>query len=98
MKGGDSTIMDQRSNNLTDKDIAHDILCGLKGIALGYHTASSEAASQSAWKTFSSNHDDVMKHQRKLWETMYSKGWYQVQGQANPNVEHTFGGGPTQRL
>jgi len=23
-----------------------------------------------------------MKEQRELWETMYSKGWYQIMGQA----------------
>ncbi len=84
--------MDQQ-NRLTDKDIATDLLCGLKEMALSYHMASVEAANPRVRTAFESAHDDAMKQQWELWQTMHSKGWYQLQGETNinPNVQHNLG-------
>ncbi|MEA4882637.1 MAG: spore coat protein [Clostridia bacterium] len=77
---------------LTDKDIAADLLSDLKEMALGYHMATIEAANASVRSTFMNGHDDCMKEQRELWETMYSKGWYPVQ-----NATQTQGQASTSR-
>ncbi|MCR4426502.1 MAG: spore coat protein [Firmicutes bacterium] len=68
--------MDQ--NRLTDKDIATDLLSDLKDMAFGYHMAAVEAADVNVRNTFSSHHDEYMREQRELWETMNAKGWYQM--------------------
>ena len=64
-------------NRLSDRDIAQDLLSDLKELALGYHMATVEASSQTVRDTFKNNHDDWMNEQHGLWQTMYSKGWYQ---------------------
>jgi spore coat protein CotF len=100
-RGGRRGSVDHQQNRLTDQDIANDLLCGLKELALGYHMASTEAANQGVWNTFVNSHDEIMKQQRELWETMYSKGWYQVKGAHDVQIQHQgFGGGvsPTQRM
>lgn len=72
--------MDQ--GKLTDKDIAADILGDVKEMLLGYHNASVEAVDPGVRSTFVNGHDDYMKEQRALWETMNSKGWYELGGSA----------------
>jgi spore coat protein CotF len=73
----------------TDKDIASDLLSDLKEMLLGYHMATVESASPNVRSTFMNSHDDYMKEQRELWETMYSKGWYQIVGQAQQPGYHS---------
>ena len=63
---------------LTDKDIASDILTGIKYMSQGYMHAIMEAQDQNLRQTFKDYHDQCLNDQYRLFQLMQQNGWYKV--------------------
>jgi len=64
--------------NLTDKDIADDILDNLKASTQGYTMGVLEAADQNIRQTFVEFQQGCQNSHWKLFNMMNERGWYQV--------------------
>ena len=63
---------------LTDKDIAGDILTGIKHMAHGYMLAVVESNDQNLRQTFKDFHDQYLDDQYRVFQIMNQRGWYKV--------------------
>ena len=63
---------------LTDKDIAGDVLTGTKHMAQGYMMAIIEANDQNLRQTFKDFHDQCLDDQYRVFQVMSQRGWYKV--------------------
>ena len=63
---------------LTDRDIAYDLLYGAKGSALAYMEATIESASPRCRETFHRLHDDCLQDQWKLFQMLHRRNEYRV--------------------
>jgi len=68
----------QQAGQLTDKDIAGDILTGIKHMAQGYMTAIMESQDQTLRQSFKDFHDQCLSDQEKVFQIMQENGWYKV--------------------
>ncbi|MGI6328599.1 MAG: spore coat protein [Dethiobacteria bacterium] len=62
----------------TDKDIAGDVLTGVKHMAEGYMMAILEAQDQNLRQTFKDFHDQHLNDHYRIFQIMYQNGWYKV--------------------
>lgn len=74
----------------TDKDIAGDVLTGVKHITQGYMTAVMESQDQNLRQTFKDFHDQCLNDQYQVFQIMNKNGWYKVpmildENQTSPN-------------
>ncbi len=65
-------------HQLTDKDIAGDVLTGAKQMAHGYMMAILESQDQNLRQTFTDFHDQCLRDHQDIFEVMNKKGWYKV--------------------
>lgn len=63
---------------LTDKDIAGDILSGFKLCCSGYMHGVLEAQDQSIRQTFKDYQNQCLDSQEKIFRYMQEQGWYKV--------------------
>lgn len=63
---------------LTDKDIAGDVLTCTKHMAHGYMTAILEAQNQNLRQTFKDFHDQYLNDHYRIFQIMHQNGWYKV--------------------
>lgn len=67
-----------QENQFADKDIAGDVLTGVKHLAQGYMTAVLESQDQNLRQTFKNFHDQCMSDQYQVFQIMHRNGWYKV--------------------
>lgn len=67
-----------QDQQFTDKDIAGDVLTGVKHLAQGYMTAVLESQDQSLRQTFKNFHDQCLNDQNQVFQIMHRNGWYKV--------------------
>ncbi len=63
---------------LTDKDIAGDVLTGIKHLAQGYMLAILESQNQNLRQTFKDFHDQNLNDHWQVFQIMQQNGWYNV--------------------
>lgn len=63
---------------LTDKDIAGDVLTGTKHMAQGYMHAILESQNQTLHQTFKDFHDQHLADHWQVFQIMEQNGWYKV--------------------
>ncbi|RJX23904.1 MAG: spore coat protein [Dethiobacter sp.] len=68
----------QQIQQLTDKDIAGDVLTGVKYMAQGYMMAVMESNDQNLRQTFKDFHDQCLNDQYRIFQVMNQHGWYKV--------------------
>ncbi len=66
------------TQQLTDKDIAGDVLTAIKHGSMGYMQAVLEAQDTSLRQTFKDYHDQLLDNQEQVFRYMQHQGWYQV--------------------
>jgi spore coat protein CotF len=80
---------------LTDKDIAGDVLTGVKYMAQGYMMAVIESSDQTLRQTFKDFHDQCLNDKYRIFQVMNQHGWYKVpmildEAQAQPTPAQRF--------
>ncbi len=65
-------------HHLTDKDIAGDILNGIKLCCSNYLQAVLESQDQSIRQTFLDYERQCLENQEKIFRYMQDQGWYKV--------------------
>ena len=68
-------------NNITDKEILLDVLTSIKSLASLYHHFSIEASNDFVFDIASDLKEEIFDEQRDYYNTLVSKGWYQVETQ-----------------
>lgn len=68
----------QHTQQLNDKDIAADVLTGVKTIAQGYMVGVLESRDQRLKETFKDYHDQCLDDHERIFNVMYNNGWYKV--------------------
>ncbi len=63
---------------LSDKDIAGDILTGVKFMSQGYMHAILESQDQNLRQMFKTFHDQCLNDQYRVFQAMNQNGWYKV--------------------
>ena len=63
---------------LTDQDIAGDVLTGIKFLAQGYMHATMESQNQNLHQTFKDFHDQHLDDHWQVFQFMKQNGWYKV--------------------
>ncbi len=63
---------------LTDKDIAGDVLTGIKMSSKGYMHGVLEAQDQNIRQTFQDYQNQCLDEQEKIFRFMQEQGWYKV--------------------
>ena len=84
------------TDRLSDKDIAVDLLTGVKHLSSMYHNATMESANRDLREAFQKCHDEYVNSAKELFDYMHSKGWYQLSpatGQAGTVMEGRTGPG-----
>ncbi|MEW5920703.1 MAG: spore coat protein [Bacillota bacterium] len=82
-----------QAQQFTDKDIAGDVLTGVKHMAQGYMTAVMESQDQNLRQTFKDFHDQCMNDQYQIFQLMSKNGWYKVpkildEAQTQPQAQY----------
>ena len=67
-----------QEHQLTEKDIAGDVLTGTKHMAQCYMTAVMESQDQNLRQTFKDFHDQCLNDQERIFQIMQKNGWYKV--------------------
>lgn len=62
----------------TDKDIADDILTGVKHMSEGYMMAILESQDPNLRQTFKDFHDQYLNDHYRIFQIMNQNGWYKV--------------------
>lgn len=70
--------MQMPQQQLTDKDIAGDVLTGIKHMAQGYMYAILESQNQILHQTFKDFHDQYLNDHWQVFQVMEQNGWYKV--------------------
>ena len=73
--------------NLTERDMAYDILYAAKLAATGLMDATLEAATPACRDIFHRLHDDWMRDQWRVWQFLYHKGEYRVSEAPRAEIE-----------
>lgn len=73
--------------NLTDRDMAYDILSGTKQAAMLFMEATLESASPACRHLFHRLHDDEMRDQWRIWQFLHSKGEYRVEAASRSEID-----------
>ncbi|NPV69399.1 MAG: spore coat protein [Firmicutes bacterium] len=66
------------TDKLSDRDIAVDMLTGVKQLSSMYHNATMESANRDLRETFQKCHDEYVDSAKELFDYMNSKGWYRL--------------------
>ena len=70
----------------SDKDILTDILSSIKELATLYHNFSIESSNDLVFDVSSDLREEIFDEQRDCYNLLYSKGWYQVEGQPQSKI------------
>ena len=74
------------NQQLTDKDIAGDVLSSIKMNCSQYLHAVLEAQDQSIRQTFVDYQNQCMSSQERIFRYMQDKGWYKVPMNQDPHM------------
>lgn len=80
-----------QQQQFTDKDIAGDVLTGVKHMAQGYMYAVLESQDQNLRQTFMDFHNQCLTDQDQMFRLMNKNGWYKVpmildENQSSPQI------------
>lgn len=73
--------------NLSDRDLAYDLLYGCKDAAQGYMLALMEAATPRCRDLFQRLHDDSLRDQWRIWQFLHQRNEYRVDQASRQEVE-----------
>ena len=73
--------------NLTDRDMAYDVLYGTKQAAMLFMEATLESASPACRHLFHRLHDDAMRDQWRLWQFLHGKAEYRVEAAGRAEID-----------
>lgn len=76
--------------NVNDRDRMQDLLAQEKYLTAAYNVAMIEAGHEALFQVIRQNFDSCHQIQRKLFNTMFKKGWYKLPVADAESVAHTY--------
>lgn len=67
------------TKEMNDRDLLNDLLATEKGLSSAYTIALHEASNDTLFSSIKQLHDETLQSQRKLYNLMFEKGWYQLE-------------------
>ena len=74
--------------NLNDKDYLSCLLTTLKEMSKNYVSAMTEASNQVLYEEYYDSFVEISNLQRKAYEIMFRKGWYQLEMEEETKIEN----------
>jgi spore coat protein CotF len=75
------------NNNLTEKDLMHDLLATEKQVISGYSVGITETSCPNLRNTLVDNFRSAQDTQYKVFDAMRQKGWYQIKDAQEQDVQ-----------
>ncbi|AJO21971.1 hypothetical protein B4096_2413 [Heyndrickxia coagulans] len=75
---------------MNDRDLANDLLSMEKYMTASYNTAMNEASHEKLYRDLLTIFTETQNEQRKLYETMFQKGWYSMEAAEQQKLQQSF--------
>ncbi|QQK81360.1 spore coat protein [Salicibibacter cibi] len=79
-----------KTQQMNDKDFITDLLSTEKYMTSSYGTAMNEASHMQLYQEINSICNDTDQCARDLFNTMFQKGWYALEGAPQQTIQQTF--------
>lgn len=75
---------------MNDRDFCNDVLMTEKYMTDAYSTALNEMSHQSLYEDVITLFHETQDMQRKIFETMFKKGWYKFEAEEGQKLQQTY--------
>lgn len=76
--------------NMSDRDLANDLLSMEKYLTASYNNALNEASHQALYQDLLSIFTETQNEQRELFNLMFKNGWYKLEAVEQQKVQQSF--------